>query len=403
MATFRYLALTAAGERKRSVIQADSELRARQLLRDQGLFPRELKAVAEAGESRWRRRRGGVSQAQICDLTRQLATLVAAAIPLADALHTLAQQSEVEAVRGLLLELLGQVREGYTLADSLRRFPASFTPMYCALVEAGERSGRLGAVLERLADYQEQVQKQRHKAMTALIYPAVLLLVSLGVVIGLMSFVVPKLTEQFLQSGQALPLITRVLIAISDGLVRFGPLLLLLLGAGVLWGQWLLRRPHWAFRRDALLLRLPKVGALIQLLNSARLARSLAILVNSGVPLLEALQVACATLGNRVIRQAVEQVIDEVRSGLPLHKALAASGHFPPMLLNMVASGEASGTLDQMLERVANDQERSFGQRVDVTLALFEPLMILLMGAIVLFIVLAILLPIMQLNQALDF
>lgn len=403
MPTFRYVALTASGKRQRNVIQADSELRARQLLRDQGLFPRELAVAAESRPTGRPWRRKGLDHAQLSDLTRQLATLVAAAIPLAEALRTLEQQAESEAVRTLLLDLNNQVREGYSLADSLRRFPATFSAMYCALVDAGERSGRLGTVLERLADYQEQVQKQRHKAMTALIYPTVLMLVSVGVVVALMAFVVPKLTEQFLQSGHALPLITRMLIAISDGVVAYGPYLLALLIPLLVLAQLLLRRPHWAHKRDSALLRLPKLGGLIRVLECSRLARSLAILVNSGVPLLEALEVGCATLGNRVIRRSVETVIEEVRTGKPLHRSLSATGHFPPMMLNMVASGEASGTLDQMLERVADNQERSFGQRVDITLALFEPVMILAMGGIVLFIVLAILLPIMQLNQALDF
>jgi general secretion pathway protein F len=260
----------------------------------------------------------------------------------------------------------------------------------------------LAPVLERLAEHLEQVQKQRHKARTALIYPAVLILVSLAVVIGLMTFVVPKLTEQFSHTGQSLPLITRVLIGASEGLVMLGPWLLglgllLALGARVL-----LRQAVWRLRRDSLALRLPRIGVLLSVLESARVSRSLAILLGSGVPLLESLEVATATVGNRQIHQALEAVREQVEGGVTLYRALSASGHFPPMLLNMVASGEASGTLPDMLERVADNQERGFARQVDLLLALFEPLMILLMGAVVLFIVLAVLLPIMQLNQGLS-
>lgn len=225
--------------------------------------------------------------------------------------------------------------------------------------------------------------------------------VSLAVVVGLMTFVVPKLTEQFAHSGQSLPWITSLLIGISDLLVLLGPWLLIGGALAALLGAWLLRRPHWRLRRDDLLLRLPRIGNLLAVLESARLSRSLAILAGSGVPLLEALQVATATVNNRRIHLALQRVSTDVQGGVSLHRALDASGHFPPLLLNMVASGEASGTLPDMLERVADNQERGFARQVDSAMALFEPLMILVMGAVVLFIVLAVLLPIMQLNQGL--
>lgn len=407
MQTFRYLALDAQGKQIRDLVQADSERQARQILRDQGLFPRQLQAAAADTASGEKSDHKGrvlkIKHGERVELTRQLATLIAAALPLREALQTLAGQVTQTSSRTLLLQLQGRIQEGYSLADSLRRSGAGFSPMYCALVEAGERSGRLGQVLERLADYQEQVQRQRHKAQTSLIYPGVLLLVSLAVVVGLMTFVVPKLTEQLLDSGQALPLITRILIGFSDALVTLGPFVLLgLLVAGV-WISLLLRLDVWKVRLHRRLLRLPRLGRLFILLDSARLSRALAILVNSGVPLLEALRVSVDTLGNRVLQSALRECAEEVRAGQTLHRALAQSGYFPSLMVNMIASGEASGRLDEMLERVASDQERSFGQRVDTTLALFEPLMVLFMGGVVLFIVLAILLPIMQLNQALNF
>lgn len=400
MPAYRYLALDGDGRRQRDVIQAESERHARQLLRERGLFPREVQA---SGPVRGARGRGGRLDANSrTDFTRQLATLVGAAIPLAEALQMLERQSRQAALKALLLDLLGQVREGYTLADSLGRHPGTFDPLYLTLVAAGERAGRLGPVLERLADYLERVQRQRHKARTALIYPLALALVSIAVVAGLMTFVVPKLTEQFIHSGLQLPWITRALVAVSDGLLVSGPWLLGLLVLAGVGLQRLLRQVLWRRRWHRRLLRLPRLGELLRTLDSARLTRSLAILVGSGIPVLEGLQVSRATLGNQVLGDALDAAIEQVTAGTGLGRALDRTAVFPPLLVNMVASGEASGTLDAMLERVADAQERDFNQQVDLALALFEPVLILILGGVVLAIVLAILLPIMQLNQALN-
>ncbi|NMY92365.1 type II secretion system inner membrane protein GspF [Pseudomonas oryzihabitans] len=400
MPAYRYLALDGDGRRQRDVIQAESERHARQLLRERGLFPREVQA---SGPMRGARGRGGRLDANSrTDFTRQLATLVGAAIPLAEALQMLERQSRQAALKALLLDLLGQVREGYTLADSLGRHPGTFDPLYLTLVAAGERAGRLGPVLERLADYLERVQRQRHKARTALIYPLALALVSIAVVAGLMTFVVPKLTEQFIHSGLQLPWITRALVAVSDGLLVSGPWLLGLLVLAGVGLQRLLRQVLWRRRWHRQLLRLPRLGELLRTLDSARLTRSLAILVGSGIPVLEGLQVSRATLGNQVLGDALDAAIEQVTAGTGLGRALDRTAVFPPLLVNMVASGEASSTLDAMLERVADAQERDFNQQVDLALALFEPVLILILGGVVLAIVLAILLPIMQLNQALN-
>ncbi len=400
MPTYAYHALDQAGRSRKASLQAENERHARQLLREQGLFARSLQ-VQDSTTRLPRNQR--LNHGQLCELTRQLATLASAGIPLVDALATLERQLAQPAIRNLLVAVRGTLGEGHSLAQSLRRQGGLFDELYCSLVEAGERSGKLAPVLERLADHLEQVQRQRHKARTAMIYPAVLMLVSLVVVIGLMTFVVPKLTEQFSHSGQTLPLVTRVLIGLSDGLVMVGPWLLALVVLGGMGAGVLLRKAHWRLRRDRALLGWPKIGALLSVLESARLARSLAILAGSGVPLLEALQVATATVGNREVHRALQTVREQVEGGVSLHRALSGAGHFPPLLLNMVASGEASGTLPDMLERVADNQERGFTRQVDTLMALFEPLMILVMGAVVLFIVLAVLLPIMQLNQGLSF
>lgn len=397
MPTYLYHALDPQGRRCRDLLQADSERHARQLLRERGLFARRLELQGAE-----RQAKGGarLSHAQLCELTRQLATLLGAAIPLAEALATLERQLD-SASRRVLVAIGASVAEGHGLAESLRRHGAPFDTLYCALIEAGERSGRLAPVLERLADYLEQVQRQRHKARTALIYPAVLMTVSVIVVVGLMTFVVPRLTEQFEHMNRSLPTVTQVLIGLSDALVLAGPWLLGLLLLLAVGASLLLRKPRWRYRRDLLLLAVPRLGELLRVLDSARLSRSLAILCGSGVPLLDALQVGAATIGNLFVRGALERAREQVKGGVSLHRALVGEGQFPPMLINMVASGEASGTLPEMLERIADNQERTFSRQVDMALALFEPAMILLMGAIVLFIVLAVLLPIMQLNQGL--
>lgn len=398
MPTYRYLALSPDGRRRRDVLQADSERQARQLLRDRGLFPRHLETVTTAPR---RARRGRLDTASLTLMTRQLATLIEAGIPVSDALDALTRQAESQRERSLLLAVGNRVREGHSLADSLRPH-SSFDLLYCSLVAAGERAGRLAMVLERLAGYLERVQAQRQKARTALVYPLVLAGVSVAVVIGLMTWVVPRLAQQFENSDMALPWLTQLMIALSELALRFGPWLAGLLLVITPLMLRLARRPALRRRIDSALLRTPRIGELVRLLDTGRLTRTLAILTRSGIPLLEALKVSRNTLGNGLMREAVEAIEQRVESGISLHRAMEESRRFSPSMLHMVASGESSGTLDAMLERIADAQESTFNRRVDMALALFEPLMILFMGAVVLTIVLAILLPIMQLNGAMS-
>ncbi|WP_417330815.1 type II secretion system inner membrane protein GspF [Halomonas cupida] len=397
MPTYRYLALSGDGRRHQDVIQAESEGHARQLLSDQGLFARRLEAV-NSGHSR--SRRGRLDNERLTLLSRQLATLVDAGIPLGDALDALTQQADRANARALLLDIGDRVREGYSLAESLAAHPRIFDDLYVALVAAGERAGQLGRVLERLADHLERSQRQRHKARTALIYPLVLVLVSSAVVIGLMTYVVPRLAEQFQRSDLTLPWLTRTLIQLTDLLTQGGPWLVLGGALVVLTVVRALRQPRWRRRADRLILRLPRIGELVQLLDTARLTRTLAILTHSGIALLESLKVSRDTLGNQLMREAVEQISESVTAGVSLRVAMMETQRFSPSLLHMIGSGESSGRLADMLERVAETQESTFNRRVDTALALFEPLIILTMGAVVLTIVLAILLPIMRLNGA---
>lgn len=397
MPTYRYLALDLEGRRRRDVIQAENERHARELLSDRGLFARHLEEIRGA---RQRRRGQRLDAERLTLLTRQLATLIDAGIPIGQALEALASQADREAARALLLSLVNRVREGYSLADSLKAHPASFDRLYVALVAAGERAGQLPQVLERLADHLERSQRQRQKAKGALVYPLVLILVSVGVVSGLMTYVVPRLAAQFERSDMTLPWLTRGLIALADAMQSLGPWLLatlLLLGLAA---ARLLRRPAIRLKVDRRLLTLPRLGELLLLLDSARLTRTLAILTLSGIPLVDALRVSRDTLANACLRHHLGEVEEAVTSGVSLHHALADTGRFSPTLLHMVASGESSGRLGEMLERVAATQESAFSRRVDMALALFEPLIILAMGGVVLTIVLAILLPIMSLNSA---
>ncbi|CBV43105.1 type II secretion system inner membrane protein GspF [Halomonas elongata] len=397
MPTYRYLALDLEGRRRRDVIQAENERHARELLSDRGLFARRLEEIRGA---RQRRRGQRLDAERLTLLTRQLATLIDAGIPIGQALEALASQADREAARALLLSLVNRVREGYSLADSLKAHPASFDRLYVALVAAGERAGQLPQVLERLADHLERSQRQRQKAKGALVYPLVLVLVSVGVVSGLMTYVVPRLAAQFERSDMTLPWLTRGLIALADAMQSLGPWLLatlLLLGLAAARS---LRRPAIRLKVDRRLLTLPRLGELLLLLDSARLTRTLAILTLSGIPLVDALRVSRDTLANACLRHHLGEVEEAVTSGVSLHRALADTGRFSPTLLHMVASGESSGRLGEMLERVAATQESAFSRRVDMALALFEPLIILAMGGVVLTIVLAILLPIMSLNSA---
>ncbi|MBB3330625.1 general secretion pathway protein F [Halomonas campaniensis] len=399
MPTYRYLALKRDGSRARNVLQADSEQHARQLLRDQGLFPRRLNPVAQRPGLLRRQRLDNESLAL---LTRQLATLVDAGIPIGDALDALTRQSEEPKSRGLLLDVLRRVREGHSLAESLAAHPASFDALYRTLVAAGERAGRLASVLERLADHLERAEALRNKARTALIYPCVLILVSIAVVTGLMTHVVPRLAAQFEHSSMTLPWLTQALIALSHGLQAWGIWLLGLVGLLMIVAERLYRRPAIRRRWHAMLLGIPRIGELLLLQDTARLTRTLAILTGSGIPLLDALRVSRDTLGNTLMREAVEAIADDVGAGISLNRAMARTGRFPPTLLHMVASGEASGRLDILLERIAESREATFARRVDLAMGLFEPLLILAMGGVVLVIVLAILLPIMSLNGSLS-
>lgn len=404
MSGYKYEALAPDGKVRRGVLESDSPRQARARLREQGLLPVEVDAIAQheaegspATARRVRRRRLGA--AALALLTRQLATLLGAGLTIEQALNALIDQAERDAERQILAAVRGDVLAGQPLARALGRHPAAFPEVYVTLVDAGERSGRLADVLARLADYTEEREQLRGKVGLAFVYPLLVTLVAVTVVTGLLVYVVPQVVQVFQNSNQQLPLLTRALIGLSHFLRVYGGFVVIALVAAVVAGRAALAVPRLRALWHARLLRLPVVGALARGLNTARLAATLAILVGSRVPLLASLRAGAGVVSNLPMKHALEDAAARVQEGASLSRSLGASRLFPPLMVHMIASGESSGRLGEMLERTATQSTRELERRIAAFVALLEPLLIIAMGGIVLAIVLAILLPIFELNQ----
>ena len=402
MAAFSYQALDSKGRRQNGVAEADTVRQARVTLRESGFTIVAIEAVSQEAmktslNSRWRR--GSLSLAQLSLITRQLATLLSASLTLEQALSALIEQSENETVCQVLAGVRAEVLGGQTFANALGRYSSIFPELYRALVTAGEASGELGRVMLRLADYTESRQALRQKVVLAFVYPAIVTLVALLVVGGLLIYVVPQVIGVFEQSHQTLPLLTRSLIWLSAALKQaWGYLLLLLLALSVTI-HFALQQPRLRYQAHLYLLQLPVLGRLVRGINTARMASTMAILAGSGVPLMAGLTAAAGVVNNLPMRQALDDAAKMVREGVSLSRALSVSGYFPPLLVHLIASGEASGQLDVMLERAAAQQEQEVGNYTAILTSLLEPLLILTMGIVVLLIVLAILMPIIDMNQ----
>lgn len=401
MGAFEYQALDDSGKQRRGVLEGDTARQVRQKLREQGWIPLEVGEIARQEQAKKGSftLSGGASAQDLALITRQLATLVGSGLPLEEALQAVAQQTEKPRLRRMMTAVRAKVMEGHTLADGMAAYPRVFSEMYRATVAAGEQTGHLEVVLDRLADYTESRQHMRQKVQLALFYPIGLLVVAVSVVVLLLTYVVPKVVEVFSDVGQDLPGLTRTMIAISDFLRHNGIWLLIGIMLFALAFSYGLRNETFRRRVHAVVLRLPLVGRLNRGINAGRFARTFAILAGSGVPILDALRISAQVISNLPMREAVEDAASRVREGTGISRALERSKQFPPMLLHLVSSGEASGRLEQMLERAAVNQERETEGTIASVLAVFEPVLILVMGGVVLLIVMSILMPIFQLNQ----
>ena len=401
MGAFEYTALDTAGREQNGLVEGDTVKHVRQILRDRQLLP---VSVAEVKHGEARRQRGfslrrGISASDLSLLTRQLATLVKAAIPLEEALLAVSQQSEKPRVQSIMLGVRAKVMEGHTLADGLSEFPRVFPEIYRSTVAAGESSGRLEGVLERLADYTESREVTRQKILGAMLYPIVLSIVCFGIVTGMMVYVVPKVIEVFESSKGKLPFATQVLIFVSDFLRNYGIYLLITVILAIVGFIYWLRNPDNRRRFHRFQLRLPLFGRLVRGFNTARFTRTFSILTASAVPVLEAMRIAGEVVTNLPMRDAVGAAAARVREGAPIGRSLAASKLFPPMTVHLISSGESSGELDNMLERAAINQERELDAMTGALVGLLGPLLIVVMGLFVMGIVFAMLMPIFEMNN----
>ena len=401
MPAFEYIALDSKGKEETGILESDTARQIRQLLRDSNLTPLQVTQVQKSENTNQlkTRRAGRVKAADLALLTRQLATLVQSGSPLEEALTTTARQTEKRNIKHILSAVRSRVVEGFSFADGLKTFPSVFPDMYRATVAAGEQSGHLDAVLERMADYTESRQETQQRISTAMFYPAILTVLSIAIVAGLLGFIVPKIVDVFDNVGQELPVMTQMLIAVSDFVRVYGIYIAIgLILAFILFKQ-LIKNPTWRYRYHNFLLKLPVIKKMVRGLNTARFARTLSILASSGVPILDAMSISAQVVQNLPMRKAVNDAAVKVREGMAINRALEQTGYFPPMTVYLIASGESSGRLDDMLERAAIQQERETDSMLTSMLGIFEPVLILVMGGVVLLIVLSILLPILNLNQ----
>ncbi len=401
MGAFEYVAMDKSGKQAKGLMEGDTPKHVRQLLRDRDLLPVSVTEVAqrEARRQRSFSLRRGMSSAELALITRQLASLSQSGLPLEEALLAVSQQNDQPRTKSMLLGVRAKVMEGHTLADGFSEFPRAFPELYRATVAAGEQSGHLDVVLERLADYTEARQELRQNITNALVYPIALVVMSVAIISFMLATVVPKIVGVFENTSAELPGLTSGLIAISDFLRDYWVLVIIGFFVVAYSTWWVLQRDVPRRRYHSMLLRLPVVGRLTRGVNTARFTRTLSILAGSGVPILEALNISAEVIENLPMRDAVMEATLRVREGASISKSLAASKLFPPMMIHLISSGEAGGRLEEMLSRAANGQEREVDGLIAALLGILQPLLIVIMGAIVLTIVLAILLPIFEINN----
>ncbi|WP_290516856.1 type II secretion system inner membrane protein GspF [Alcanivorax sp.] len=403
MPAFEYRSLDHRGKINKGTVEADSARQVRQQLRDKGWVPLEVNEASDTNSQGMGRFAGSgkINGAEQALITRQLATLLKSGLPVEQALSAVSKQAANDRIERIMLAVRAKVREGYSLARSFESFPRAFPEMYRATVAAGEQSGHLEQVLEQLADYLETRHDTGRSVAQAMIYPAFIMVFASIVIMLMMTFVVPKLVAVFEGRDQALPLLTRIVMAMSDFARGWGWLVVLLIVVAVVVFMRAMRDPRFRLRVHQRLVNMPLVGTMLRAGDSARLASTLGILGRSGVPLVDALFIAAQVVGNLAVRNAVKNAAAKVREGGSLSRALDASGYFPPMLVQMIASGETSGELDNMLTRAADYQERELSSTINTMVGLLGPIMLLVMAGVVVMIVLSVMLPIMQMNNLL--
>lgn len=402
MAAFEYQALDARGKQQKGVMEADSARQIRQQLREKGWMPLSVEITASKNKSQSSglfNRGPSLSVPDLALITRQLATLIQAGLPIDESLRALSEQTGKQKIKAMILAIRSKVLEGYTLAKALEEYPRAFPHLYRSTVAAGEHAGHLDGVLNRLADYTEARQQSDQKIKLAAMYPMILSIVAIGIVVGLLTYVVPDIVEVFVKNGQELPGLTQFMLSLSHLISNYGLYLLGLLVIALVLFNRALKKEGFRRRYHQFLLRLPGLGGFVRSANTARFGSTLAILTSSGVPLVEAMRIASQVVSNIPIQTSLSGATVAVSEGGSLHQALAETGHFSPIMLHMIASGENSGELDAMLARTAQQQETTLENTVSALVKIFEPMMLLTMGAIVALIVAAIMLPILELQQ----
>ena len=401
MGAYEYVALDQAGKESKGLLEGDTPKHVRQILRERSLLPVAVTEVAQKEAKRQRSfsLRRGISASELALVTRQLASLTQSGLPLEEGLLAVAQQNDNPRTKSIMLGVRSKVVEGHTLADGLREFPQAFPELYRSTVAAGEQSGHLDVVLDRLADYTEGRQELRQRINNAMVYPIALVVMSIGIISFMLASVVPRIVSIFDNTSGELPALTRMMISSSDFLREQWFFILLFLAA-VTYGIWrLLQKEDVRRKVHRFILRMPIAGRLTRGVNTARFTRTLSILAGSGVPILEALKISAAVIENLPMREAVVAASLRVREGASISQSLAASKLFPPMMIHLIASGEAGGKLEEMLTRTANYQEREVDGLIATLLGILQPLLIVIMGGIVITIVLAVLMPIFEIND----
>jgi len=399
MDAYEYKCLDASGKNKSGILQADNEKQVRQMLRDQKLIPIRIeKVTGHLGTDKEKKHKTSLRTGELSIIIRQLSTLLKAGLPLDESLKTISEQSDHKNSKKILITLRAKLMEGQSLAYAMELFPKAFDELITTSVEAGEQSGNLDEVLLRLAEYLEQKQDMSKQSWMALLYPVILILTSIAVVSGLMIYIVPKVIQVFENNNAELPLITQALVSLSDWIRHYGLAVLIIIVVAIVVFFIALQNRDFKYKWHKFLLNLPLVGSFIRIAQSARFTRTLGILTKSTVPIVQALSLSSKVIKNLAIKHSVENTATQVREGSSLSQSLKANGYFPPMTIRLISSGEQSGILSEMLERAADTQERDVNHKLSSIVSIMQPVAILIVGTMILLIVLAMLLPIFQMN-----